>query len=110
MKSDFWVIHDGKIICGVSSKVLLLFQCAESYLIDKSIFDIIPILEMRELARLRIGQIVENAKELPPQKLPFQRPDGSVFWAQVQTFIVNENTFMSTMEYLGTTIPDYRGT
>ncbi len=106
---QYWVVHDGRVICGVSAKVLLMFRCAEADLVGRDIFEIIPLADMRELARLRMSQIVLKG-DMPPQELPFMRCDGEMFWAEVKTERVSAITFISTLRYIGATNPRYNGT
>jgi PAS domain S-box-containing protein len=103
------MMHDGQTICAISDKVAALFRCGPEELIGRNIFDIIPNPEMRALARLRMKHIVTKG-ELHDQEMPIQRPEGSVFWARVKTKRVGQDTFVSILEYLGDTNPNYHGT
>jgi PAS domain-containing protein len=97
------------VICEVSAKAAALFKAAPSDLIGLDLFAIIPIIDMRELARLRIFHIV-NRGELHDQELPLSARDGSIFWVRVQTHRIDDNTFISYLDYIGTHNPHYNGT
>lgn len=108
-RSDFWIIHDGAHICEISAKAAALFKAEAHDLIGLDIFEIIPLSDMRELARLRISHITTKG-ELSEQELPLQATDGSVFWVNVKTRRCGDGTYISTLEYLGTHTPNYNGT
>ncbi len=86
-----------------------MFKAEPRDLIDLDIFKIIPISDMRELARLRMGHIISKG-DLNDQELPLQRLDGSIFWARVKTRRIDDQTFISTLDYIGPHSPNYRGT
>lgn len=108
-RDDYWIVHDGRTICEISPKAAALFKAEAHDLIGLDIFDIIPLSDMRELARLRISHIVTTG-ELSNQELPLQATDGSVFWVNVKTRRCGDGTYISTLEYLGTHTPHYNGT
>jgi PAS domain S-box-containing protein len=103
------MIHDGQLVCDVSPKAAALFKAEPGEMIGRDIFEIIPLDDMRELARLRMNHILTRG-ELSEQELPLLARDGSVFWAIVKTRRCGDGTFISTLEYLGTHSPHYRGT
>lgn len=106
---DFWIVHNGRVILSVSLKVLALFRCEAIDLVGKDIFELIPNPEMRGLARLRMEHIV-NRGNLREQELPLRRPDGSEFWAKVQTERISPDMLISYLEYIGDHNPNFRGT
>lgn len=108
-RDEFWIIHDGKTICGISSKAAALFKAEPDDLIGLDIFEIIPLGDMRELARLRMQHIMERG-DLHDQELPLSARDGSIFWVRVQTQRANADTFISYLEYIGPHNPHYNGT
>ncbi len=105
----YWILHDGKTICAISPKALELFHCDLVDIIGRDIFEIIPNADMRGLAKLRMSHIIERGN-LGVQELPLQRPDGSTFWAKVQTKKIGLDTLVSFLEYIGEHNPNYRGT
>ncbi len=105
----YWIIHDSYTVLEVSDKVCDLFRCTKADLIGQDIFDIIPVTEMRALARWRMQHIREKGN-LHSQDLPFKRPDGSVFWATVQTYKAGAGVFVSTLTKIRNENPDYHGT
>lgn len=107
--SEYWIIHNGQTICDVSPKAAALFKAEPLELLGRNIFDIIPLSDMRELARLRMRHIVTKG-DMHDQELPLQRLDGSVFWCRVQTRRIDNQTFVSTLDYIGPHSPNYQGT
>ncbi len=108
-RDEYWIVHDGQTIGSASEKILILFRCQAEDLIGRNIFEIVPVPEMRALARLRMDHIVKRG-ELPDQELPFKRFDGSTFWAKVKTYRLGLDTLLSTIEYLGEFNTRYHGT
>ncbi len=108
-KSDYWIIHDGAVICEISAKAAALFKAQPCDLFGKDIFEIIPLSDMRELARLRMEYITTRG-DLHDQELPLLAADDSIFWVKVQTRRLNNGTYISHLEYLGQNNPRYQGT
>ena len=108
-RDEFWIIHDGRVICEISAKAAALFKAEAADLLGLDIFEIIPLSDMRELARLRIAHLLTRG-DLHEQELPLSAQDGSIFWVRVSTRRIDDGTFVSYLEYLGPHNPNYHGT
>lgn len=92
--------HNTYTIKWIDAKACVLFRCDHDWLIGRNLLDLIADPDLRRLAKVRLEHI-RTKGELKTQPLPLMRPDGSVFWARIQTHKIGEGMFESSVVYDG---------
>jgi PAS domain S-box-containing protein len=90
--------HDTLTILDVNEAACRLFDCEPDVLIDKLLLNGIARDDMRGLTAARL-QVIRTIGDMPPQDLPFLRPNGTRFWANVQTHRLDNGRYETRLTY-----------
>lgn len=91
------ILHNTFTIIAANDAACSMFRCEESDLLDLDLVGIVADEDMQGLARLRLNAMRTHA--LHAQDLPLWRPDGSQFYARVQSYRIDDKTFLSVLAY-----------
>lgn len=93
------IIHDTRRIISINAAMCELFRCDPVALIDSEMLELLPENDRRWLAQMRLGQMRKGAIPDPFTHI-FQRCDGSLFHATVNTDRLPDGTFETTLFYI----------
>lgn len=91
------ILHNTYTVIAASDAACAMFRCHEEDLLDLDLVGIVADEDMRGLARLRLNAMRTHA--LHAQDLPLWRPNGTKFYARVQSYRLDAHTFLSTLTY-----------
>lgn len=92
-------VHDTRVIIDANERACQMFGVELWELVDQALTNSVPHEDMKWLVELRMKTIRERG-DLGPQRLPFMRADGSVFWAECQTRKRDDGLFETEVKYI----------